>query len=131
MRYHQSVYRFSSTDRRQQMLTDVATAGKLPRLGEPLDRGYTLPAAWYTSPEVYDVEKQRVFRRFWQYVGHVEQVARPGDFFTCTLGDVPVVVVRDGEGAIRAFANVCRHRGSTLVLECAGSRKTLQCHYHG
>ena len=44
---------------------------------------------------------------------------------------MPVVIVRDTGGAIRAFANVCRHRGSEVVLECAGNRKTLQCHYHG
>ena len=54
-----------------------------------------------------------------------------GDFFTTNLGDLPVVIVRDTGGAIRAFANVCRHRGSEVVLECAGNRKTLQCHYHG
>ena len=54
-----------------------------------------------------------------------------GDFFATQLGDLPVVIVRDAAGALRAFANVCRHRGSEVVLECAGNRKTLQCHYHG
>ena len=59
------------------------------------------------------------------------QLKSVGDFLTTLLGDIPVVVVRDTEKAIRAFANVCRHRGSEVVLECAGNRKTLQCHYHG
>ena len=101
-----------------------------PGIGEGLELGFTLPAAWYTDPAVFVRERARIFRRSWQYVGLTEQVARPGDFFTATLGDVPVVVVRDEEGQVRAFANVCRHRGSQLVLAECGSRKTLQCHYH-
>ena len=104
---------------------------KDPRLGEALERGFTLPAEWYTDPSVFELEKERIFRRFWQYVGYTEQVARPGEFLTCSLGDIPIVVLRDGEGALRAFANVCRHRGSQIVLDAGGHRKTLQCHYHG
>lgn len=113
------------------MATDVAVLRKYPDLAESLERGYTLPAEWYTSPEVFELEKARIFHRCWQYVGYTEQVARPGEFFTCRTGDVPIVVVRDGEGVLRAFANVCRHRGSELVLDAAGNRKTIQCHYHG
>jgi len=75
--------------------------------------------------------EERIFHRSWQYVGHTGQLNSVGDFFTTLLGDIPVVVVRDTEKAIRAFANVCRHRGSEVVLECSGNRKTLQCHYHG
>ena len=63
--------------------------------------------------------------------GTYGQVSSAGDFITTHLGDLPVVIVRDTGGALRAFANVCRHRGSEVVLECAGNRKTLQCHYHG
>ena len=95
-----------------------------------LDRGQTLPARWYTDPAVFAQERQSIFRRAWQYVGLAEQVAQPGDFFTCSVGEVPVVVVRDLEGELRAFANVCRHRGSQLVLAECGRRATLQCHYH-
>ena len=91
-----------------------------------LDEGYTLPAAWYTSDEVFARERRRIFGRAWQYVGLTEQVAQPGDFFTTALGEVPVLVVRDERGDLRAWINVCRHRGSTLVLDACGSRKTLQ-----
>jgi phenylpropionate dioxygenase-like ring-hydroxylating dioxygenase large terminal subunit len=100
-------------------------------IASALERGETLPARWYVEPEVFAAEKERIFHRTWQYVGHVGQVANAGDFFTTHLGDMPVVIVRDTGGAIRAFANVCRHRGSEVVLECAGNRRTLQCHYHG
>ncbi len=101
-----------------------------PELQGALERGYTLPASWYTDSAIFALEQQRIFRRCWQYAGLTEQVASPGDFFTCRLGEVPVVVVRDVEGQLRAFVNVCRHRGSELVLDTSGNRKTLQCHYH-
>ncbi len=64
-------------------------------------------------------------------MGHTGQVASSGDFFTTSLGDSPIVITRNNDGALRAFANVCRHRGSEVVLECSGNRQTLQCHYHG
>src|ERR1700689_5352418 len=100
-------------------------------LASARERGDTLPARWYVEPDVFEAEKERIFHRTWQYVGHIAQVANIGDFFTTRLGDLPVVIVRDTGGALRAFANVCRHPGGEVVLECAGNRKTLQCHYHG
>ncbi len=102
-----------------------------PALASALERGDTLPARWYVDAGVFEAEQQRIFHRTWQYVGHTGQVSSAGDFITTHLGDLPVVIVRDTGGALRAFANVCRHRGSEVVLECAGNRKTLQCHYHG
>ncbi len=83
-----------------------------------LDRGGTLPCGWYTRGEIFAAENERIFRKTWQYVGHVEQVARAGDFFTATLGDIPAVITRDDQGKIHAVANVCRHRASEVVLEC-------------
>ncbi|MGO9607700.1 MAG: aromatic ring-hydroxylating oxygenase subunit alpha [Candidatus Binataceae bacterium] len=96
-----------------------------------LEQGATLPAEWYTSPAIFAAESENIFRRSWQYVGHAGQVLNPGDFFTARLGNIPIVVTRDDHGTVRAMANVCRHRGSEAVLDCAGNRKTLQCHYHG
>jgi choline monooxygenase len=106
------------------------TERDLQTIRDGLDAGYTLPAEWYTSAEQFASERQRIFGHTWQYVGLTEQVAQPGDFFTATLGEVPALVVRDERGTLRAWINVCRHRGSTLVLDACGSRKTLQCHYH-
>lgn len=97
---------------------------------EALDRGRTLPAEWYTDPEMLASERKRIFATSWNYVGRVEQVARVGDFLTVRVGEVPVVIVRDEAGTLKAFANVCGHRGSELVLEPCGNRRTLQCHYH-
>ena len=78
--------------------------------------GRTIPFDWYSDPAVLRLERERIFRRTWQYAGCADQVAEPGAFFTCDLAGVPVVVVRDEGQSLRAFLNVCRHRGS-LVCE--------------
>ncbi|HEY7982929.1 MAG TPA: aromatic ring-hydroxylating dioxygenase subunit alpha [Ktedonobacterales bacterium] len=112
------------------MTVDVTRAAASDALARSLADGRTLPATWYTDPKYFALERTRIFQRTWQYVGLTEQLARPGDFITCRVGEVPLVVVRDAAGTLRAFINVCRHRGSELVLEGCGNRKTLQCHYH-
>jgi phenylpropionate dioxygenase-like ring-hydroxylating dioxygenase large terminal subunit len=99
-------------------------------LEESLARGYTLPAEWYTGAAAFARERERIFSRAWQYAGLTEQLAHPGSFLTTTLGDVPVVLTRAEDGTLRAFANVCRHRGSQLMREECGHRNTLQCSYH-
>jgi choline monooxygenase len=94
-----------------------------------LDQGLTLPASWYSDPEILGLEQQRIFRRSWQYGGPAEWVAEPGSYFTCRAGDVPIVVVRGSDGTLRGFVNVCRHRGHEVASGC-GKRETLQCPYH-
>ena len=89
----------------------------------------TLPWSWYVDPDVLRLEQERVFHHFWQYAARADQVAEPGQFVATRAGDVPVVVVRGNDGELRAFLNVCRHRGS-LVCEGEGRRETLQCPYH-
>ena len=76
----------------------------------------TLPYHWYTDPEVLAAERARLFAPAWHYAGHLGLVAEPGSYFTCRAGDVPVVVVRDRDGELRAFVNVCRHRGAEVVV---------------
>ncbi|HEX6507539.1 MAG TPA: aromatic ring-hydroxylating dioxygenase subunit alpha [Chloroflexota bacterium] len=111
------------------MRSDSPTAST-SELAESLEQGYTLPSTWYTDDAFFAREQQHIFRHCWQYAGLKEQVRHAGNFFTCVAGDVPIVIVRDEEGRLRAFANVCRHRGSTLVLEPCGTRRSIQCHYH-
>jgi phenylpropionate dioxygenase-like ring-hydroxylating dioxygenase large terminal subunit len=89
----------------------------------------SLPWAWYTDADVLRREGARIFARAWQYVGHTGQVARDGSFFAATAGEIPVVVTRARDGLLRAFVNVCRHRGH-VVASGAGERETLQCPYH-
>jgi phenylpropionate dioxygenase-like ring-hydroxylating dioxygenase large terminal subunit len=106
------------------------TAESAARMADALERGYTLTAEWYTDPAIYALEQRRVFRSSWQYVEMTDQLARPGDFITATIGVVPIIVTRGQDSELRAFANVCRHRGAQVERDACGNRKTLQCHYH-
>jgi phenylpropionate dioxygenase-like ring-hydroxylating dioxygenase large terminal subunit len=78
---------------------------------------------------VFARERVRLFERSWLYAGHAAQLAEPGSYFTLRVGDIPLVVVRDRDGILRAFVNVCRHRGAEVVAR-EGRCTTLQCHYH-
>jgi len=89
----------------------------------------TLPWAWYADPEVLRREGERIFARTWQYVGRLGQVAEEGSYFAAVAGEIPVVVTRARDGELRAFLNVCRHRGH-LVASGEGRRESLQCPYH-
>jgi choline monooxygenase len=100
-----------------------------PRVDEQLEAGYTLPAGWYSDPAILALERERIFKRTWQYACVTAQVPEPGTYFATRAGHIPVVVVRDQEGEINAFVNVCRHRGH-VVAQGSGRRETLQCPYH-
>src|SRR5262245_66270928 len=89
----------------------------------------TLPWSWYSDPAVLLLEQESIFGRTWQYAAHADEVSAPGSYVATRAGHLPVVVVRDRAGALRAFVNICRHRGS-LVCEGTGRREPLQCPYH-
>ena len=89
----------------------------------------TLPWSWYADPDVLRREGARIFARSWQYVGHAGQITEEGSFFASVAGQIPVVVTRARDGVLRAFVNVCRHRGH-VVASGSGQRETLQCPYH-
>jgi choline monooxygenase len=97
----------------------------------PLERGRTIPNTWYTSPEVYALERECVFARSWQVVGRCEQVKEPGAYVTANIAGEPVLVVRGDDGVLRAFFNVCRHRAAPIVNEPCGTATKLRCRYHG
>jgi phenylpropionate dioxygenase-like ring-hydroxylating dioxygenase large terminal subunit len=96
---------------------------------KPLLEAETMPAWCYTSPEFYRREVDRVWKRAWNFVGSADQVANRGDYMTLTFVGVPIIILRDQDGVIRAFANTCRHRGSEL-LEGKGNCKLIVCPYH-
>jgi len=93
------------------------------------DRAWSMPGAFYTDPDVLALERDRIFLREWACVGRVEELARPGDFLTVEICEEPVVVVHGLDGKIRAFSNVCRHRGA-LVARGRGNGTRLICPYH-
>ena len=97
----------------------------------PLARARTIPAPWYTSPEVAGAERDRIFSRNWLIVGLAEQVSKPGQFLTAEIAGMPLLVVRDQAGVLRAFFNVCRHRAALVMTEPCGHTTRLRCRYHG
>nr|WP_234403496.1 Rieske 2Fe-2S domain-containing protein [Halarchaeum acidiphilum] len=74
-----------------------------------------LPARYFTDPDVHEMEKEKVFGRYWVYAGHANRIPERGDYFTRTIGGKQIIVTRDGEGDVRAFYNVCAHRGSKML----------------
>jgi phenylpropionate dioxygenase-like ring-hydroxylating dioxygenase large terminal subunit len=90
----------------------------------------TLPGEWYADPDHHALEVERIFRRSWVGVGLADEVQAPGSYFATTVGSVPVLLVRDEAADLRAFLNVCRHRGSPLATD-SGRARALQCPYHG
>jgi choline monooxygenase len=96
---------------------------------EAQSRARTLPYSWYSDPAIAAAEHDRIFRRMWQYAGHTGELDGPGSVFPTRVAGLPVVVALDREGTLRAFLNVCRHRGTILVDE-AQTRGTIQCRYH-
>jgi phenylpropionate dioxygenase-like ring-hydroxylating dioxygenase large terminal subunit len=98
-------------------------------LSSDLDHGMSLPASWFTDPAIVEREFDRIFHRTWQYFCRAEQLVKVGDFVVGMAGRIPIVVVRNDRG-LGAYVNVCRHRRH-LVMSGCGSRKTMQCAYHG
>ena len=95
----------------------------------PLEQAHALPGSVYTSASFLDRELERIFRQEWQCVGRSLDLPECGDYLTRDLADEPVIVLRDHNERLRAYANVCRHRMSTL-LSGKGSVKKIQCPYH-
>lgn len=100
------------------------------RAGAPVERARTLPGSWYADPDHHALEIEHVFRGSWVGVGLADEVGTPGSYFATTVGAVPVLIVRDEAGELRAFLNACRHRGSPLAAD-SGTARALQCPYHG
>lgn len=91
----------------------------------------TLPAAYYTDPAMFLRERDRFFADMWVAVARTEDIAAPGDFVVREVAGESIVVTRDSGGALRAFYNVCRHRGTRLCNEEKGKFAGLiQCSYH-
>jgi choline monooxygenase len=96
---------------------------------KPLLEAETMPAFTYTSPEFFQREIERIWRKVWNFIGSADQIPNRGDYFTLNFVGVPTIILRDNDGHIRAFANTCRHRGSEL-LEGKGNCKLIVCPYH-
>lgn len=92
-----------------------------------------LPAARYTDPAFFALEKETLFKRGWVYAGHTDQVPEVGSYFVRHVTGAPILVIRGEDRNIRAFYNTCRHRGAPVARDAAGCarNKALTCGYHG
>jgi choline monooxygenase len=93
------------------------------------DRSYSLNAETYIEPRWMAFEYDAIFKRTWQWVCHVEKLRTPGAFVTIDIAGQPVCVVRDNDGVLRAFYNVCKHRAHEL-LKGEGQANKIMCPYH-
>src|SRR5213595_580457 len=90
----------------------------------------TLPQRNFVSPEIFAQELQKIFATKWVLVGHQSQLAEPGDYFLAEVAGESLIVAKDQRSTIRAFYNVCRHRGARLCEEQNGHAAAIQCPYH-
>ena len=102
---------------------------ELGRFDDDPERSWTLPSRLYHDPRVFERETGGIFHRSWIQVAHAEELERPGDYITYTIGGQDVLVVRGTDGTLRAFYNVCQHRGHDL-LKGSGNVKRIVCPYH-
>ncbi len=92
--------------------------------------GYSLPQAFYTDSDVYQADLRNVWQKEWIFAASTAELPRSGNYVTLQIGACSVIVVRGADGAIRAFHNSCRHRGSRICSAARGSSPKLVCPYH-
>jgi phenylpropionate dioxygenase-like ring-hydroxylating dioxygenase large terminal subunit len=123
-------------------MTEVADPGQAvtpapEQEPEPLSRPYTLPVEAYISPEYARAEREKLWAKVWQQVGRVEEIPEVGDYLTYEIMDDSFIVIRTGPSEIKAFANVCSHRGRPLVDTPVGAHdgrghgRAFVCAFHG
>lgn len=98
---------------------------------QPAGHALALPARCYTDPAFEALDRRAVFARSWQLVGHQAQFRAPGDHRLVEVAGLPLVLLQDAQGALRALHNVCRHRGGPLVMGDGSGLTQLRCRYHG
>ena len=92
--------------------------------------GHGMPRAFYHDDALYAAEMRTIWHGGWLFAGFAFEIAQPGDFLTITIAGSPVLVIRDDQGVVRAFHNVCRHRGTQLCRKEAGHVRAIVCPYH-
>ncbi len=85
----------------------------------------------FSDQDIYQQELERIFARCWLFLCHESQIPQPGDFFATTMGEDPILVVRQKDGSVGAYLNSCRHRGMKVCRADFGNTKGFTCTYHG
>ncbi|MDF2967707.1 MAG: Phenylpropionate dioxygenase [Nocardioidaceae bacterium] len=92
--------------------------------------GHPLESAFYTSPAIFDLDRDAVLARTWLFVATEAELREPGDYVTADIASYSVIVLRDDDEVVRALHNVCRHRGARILADRAGSVGNIVCGYH-
>jgi choline monooxygenase len=114
---------------RKETLKNLPEGNRGSFSADPLDSP-TLPSRYYTDNEIYQRELTHLHQKTWCYVGHISDVAEARSYFTDTVAHQPVVVIKGDDAVIRAFFNVCQHRGHELLKGRGKLGKGLSCPYH-
>jgi Rieske 2Fe-2S family protein len=93
--------------------------------------GWSLDRRFYTDADIYQLELDRIITKNWILAGHQSQLPNTGDFRVVKVANESAIIVRNKDGKLQAFANVCRHRGSLVCLEQSGNVRKFECPYHG
>jgi len=109
-------------------MKDAASVKELIANRKP---GWSLDQRFYTDQDIYDLELRNILLKNWFVSGHVSQIPDSGDFIVSTMDKESAIIVRGSDGEVKAFANVCRHRGSLVCLQESGSVRKFECPYHG
>ncbi len=102
----------------------------MPSLAEQARAGYSLPQDFYTSDAVFAADMRQVIAQKWIVAGHISSIPNKGDYFLFKIGAEQIIIIRENEDNVRAFFNVCRHRGSTICQAESGNAPRLVCPYH-
>ncbi len=94
------------------------------------DKVIHLPKKAYTSEQWFQLEQEKIFEKNWQFAGFIEDLPEPGSFLTVQVGRYSLIVVKGPDEQLRAFHNMCRHRGTQLLRTCGKAGKVLTCPYH-
>jgi Rieske 2Fe-2S family protein len=110
--------------------TSILTAEELARIRRDYRAATLLPKRTYHDPDIHAWERREILRRDWIPVGRVDEAAEPGSYFLAEIDEDQLIVIRGRDGELRAFHNVCRHRGTAVAEEPCGKVVRLQCPYH-
>ena len=104
--------------------------GVRPEKVPNLPRTHFIDTRIYTDPTIFEEERSRIFANVWNFVCHESELPDPGCYRTAIIADFPLLLVRQEDGSIKGFYNICRHRQAQVVRSCSGQAKAFQCFYH-
>ena len=102
----------------------------MPKKLKTIDNQFTIPSNWYFEEDFFDKEKKEIFLKEWQLIGSRSQIKNPGQVLVAEVANNPVIITCQKDNTLKAFYNVCQHRGGPLAYENCSVNK-LQCKYHG